>query len=131
VDGLFMCTMMAGVILIVLALSGLGTAVKFIPRPVVIGFTNGIAVLIASTQIRDFFGLQIDKVPGEFLARIEALASHFDTISITSTALALSSLTAILLCTKFLKRIPGSIVGLLAGTLVVAVLQLPVETIGT
>ncbi|MFZ4506620.1 MAG: SulP family inorganic anion transporter, partial [Fimbriimonas sp.] len=63
VDGLFMCTMMAGVILVVMGLTGLGTAVKFIPRPVVIGFTNGIAVLIASTQIKDFFGLQIDKVP--------------------------------------------------------------------
>ena len=61
-----MCTMMAGVILVVLGLTGLGTAVKFIPRPIVIGFTNGIALLIASTQIKDFFGLKIDKVPGEF-----------------------------------------------------------------
>ena len=58
VDGLFMCTMMAGVVLIILGVTGMGTAVKFIPRPIVIGFTNGIAVLIASTQIKDFFGLQ-------------------------------------------------------------------------
>src|SRR6188472_2427365 len=69
-DGLFMCTLMAGVILMVLGLTGLGTAVKYIPRPVVIGFTNGIGVLIASTQIRDFFGLQTPAVPGEFLGRI-------------------------------------------------------------
>jgi SulP family sulfate permease len=62
-DGLFMCTMMAGVLLIVLGVTGMGTAVKFIPRPVVLGFTNGIAVLIASTQVKDFFGLQIEKVP--------------------------------------------------------------------
>src|SRR3954470_4463780 len=64
-DGLFMCTLMAGVILILLGLTGLGTAVKFIPRSVVIGFTNGIGVLIASTQIRDFFGLQLAAVPGD------------------------------------------------------------------
>ncbi len=58
-NGLFLCTIMAGVMLVILGLTGLGTAVKFIPRPVVVGFTNGIAVLIASTQIMDFFGLKI------------------------------------------------------------------------
>src|ERR1700722_4737401 len=66
IDGLYMCTIMAGAILIVLGATGMGTAVKFIPRPVVIGFTNGIAVLIASTQIKDFFGLRLAKVPSEF-----------------------------------------------------------------
>src|SRR6202047_896653 len=73
-DGLFMCTLMAGVILVILGATGLGTAVKFIPRPVVVGFTNGIAVLIASTQIKDFFGLKVEHVPGEFWARLETLA---------------------------------------------------------
>src|SRR3982074_3323156 len=72
VEGLFMCTVMAGVILIIMGVTGLGTGVKFIPRPVVIGFTNGIAVLIASTQIKDFFGLHLDKVPGVFSLRMEA-----------------------------------------------------------
>src|SRR5262245_63577922 len=66
VDGLFMCTMMAGVMLVILGLTGMGTAVKYLPRPVVIGFTNGIAVLIASTQIRDFFGLRVATVPSDF-----------------------------------------------------------------
>src|SRR5881397_2646061 len=64
IDGLYMCTVMAGAILVVLGATGMGTAVKFIPRPVVIGFTNGIAVLIASTQIKDFFGLHLERVPG-------------------------------------------------------------------
>src|SRR3954454_18511622 len=68
-DGLFMCTLMAGVILILLGVTGLGTAVKFIPRPVVIGFTNGIGVLIASTQIKDFLGLQVTTIPGDFIGR--------------------------------------------------------------
>ena len=107
--------------LVILGLTGLGTAVKFIPRPVVVGFTNGIAVLIASTQIKDFFGLQIEKVPGEFVGRVEALASHFHTISLTSTLLAASALVVIILCMRFLKRVPGSIVALLLGTVVVVV----------
>jgi len=131
VNGLFLCTIMAGVILVILGLTGLGTAVKFIPRPVVIGFTNGIAVLIASTQIKDFFGLRIENVPGEFLGRVEAIADHFHTISLTSTLLAVAALAVILLCMRFLKRIPGYIVALLLGTAVVVILGLPVETIGT
>src|SRR5499433_1402009 len=64
VDGLFICTMMAGVLLLILGITGMGTAVKYFPRPVVVGFTNGIAILIASTQVRDFFGLRLDSVPG-------------------------------------------------------------------
>src|SRR5205814_4477368 len=88
IDGLFMCTMMAGVILVVLGATGMGTAVTFIPRPVVVGFTNGIAVLIASTQIRDFFGLKLEKVPGEFLARVETLIQHFHTLELAETSLA-------------------------------------------
>jgi SulP family sulfate permease len=131
VDGLFLCTIMAGVFLVILGLTGLGSAVTFIPRPVVIGFTNGIAVLIASTQIKDFFGLQIDQVPGEFLGRAKTLVSHFHTMSLTATLLAASALAVILLFTRFVKRVPGSIVALLLGTAVVVAVQLPVETIGT
>src|ERR1700737_3815896 len=76
VDGLFMCTLMAGGLLLILGAPGLGKGVKFMPRPVVVGFTNGIAVIIASTQIKDFFGLKIEKVPGEFWARLETLARN-------------------------------------------------------
>src|SRR5579864_4874725 len=81
-DGLFQCTLMAGIILLLMGLTGLGTVVRFIPRPVVIGFTNGIAVLIASTQIKDFFGLQIETVPGDFVGRMKTLFVHFPTISL-------------------------------------------------
>lgn len=131
IDGLFMCTMMAGAILVILGLTGLGSAVKFIPRPVVVGFTNGIALLIASTQIKDFFGLKIDHVPGAFLQRMEVLAEHFSSFSVASTALAAGSLALIVFMTRFAKRIPGSIVALLAGTLAAVLLNLPVETIGS
>ena len=130
-DGLFMCTLMAGVILILLGVTGLGTAVKFIPRAVVIGFTNGIGVLIASTQIRDFFGLELAHVPGDFLGRSRALAEHAGTASGTATALAGATVVAILALRKVSRRIPGSILALLAGSAVVVVAALPVETIGT
>src|SRR4051812_30632370 len=87
IDGLFMCTLLAGVMLVVLGLTGLGAVVKFLPRPVVVGFTNGIAVLIASTQVKDFFGLTIDQVPGEFVGRAEAIVANFHTISGPATVL--------------------------------------------
>src|SRR3954466_8966373 len=86
VEGLFMCTMMAGILLVIMGLTGMGTAVKYLPRPVVIGFTNGIAVLIASTQIRDFFGLRLAAVPSDFAARMAALAHAAGTVSLTATA---------------------------------------------
>jgi SulP family sulfate permease len=89
VDGLFMCTMMAGVFLFILGITGIGAAVKYVPRPVVIGFTNGIAILIASTQIKDFFGLKIETVPGEFIGRLETIAKHWHTFSISATAVSI------------------------------------------
>ncbi len=96
VDGLFMCTVMAGVILIIMGLAGMGAAVKFIPRPIVIGFTNGIAILIASTQVKDFFGLKLEKVPGVFWQRMEALARSFHTFSLQATLLAAGTIVVIL-----------------------------------
>ena len=123
--------MMAGVMLVFMGLTGLGRAVQFIPRPVVMGFTNGIAVLIASTQIRDFFGLRLDHNPGEFFARMKELIAHAGTISLPATALSVTSLVIILVTPRITKRVPGYIVALVAGTAAAALLHLPVETIGT
>src|SRR5689334_14122048 len=131
IDGLFMCTMMAGVLLVILGATGLGTAVKFIPRPVVIGFTNGIGVLIASTQIRDFFGLSVASVPGDFLGRANVLVTHAGTASATATALAVTTVVVILALRTLSRRIPGSILVLLVGSAVALAAGLPVETIGT
>ncbi len=91
IDGLFMCTVMAGILLVILGATGMGSAVKFIPRPAVLGFTNGIAVLIASTQIKDFFGLHVQKVPGEFWLRMKALAAASPTWSLQATLVAVAS----------------------------------------
>jgi SulP family sulfate permease len=131
VDGLFMCTVMAGVLLVIMGVTGLGTAVKFIPRPVVIGFTNGIAVLIVSTQVKDFFGLHLDKVPGVFWLRMEELAHSFHTLSFEATALAVFTLLTLITCRSLSARIPGPIVALLLATSSVYFFKLPVETIGT
>jgi len=131
VDGLFMCTMMAGVLLVIMGATSMGSAVKFIPRPVIIGFTNGIAILIASTQIRDFFGLQIDKIPGVFWLRIETLARHFGSLNYRATALSLVTVAILVVCRLVSKRIPGAIVALLVGTASVMLFRLTVETIGS
>jgi len=131
IDGLYMCTLLAGLMLVVLGATGLGTAVKFIPRPVVVGFTNGIAVLIASTQIKDFLGLQTGPVPGDFPGRMKTLAMSLGTVSVTATLLGVFGIVIILLCMRYMKRIPGYVVALFAGTILVWVFQLPVDTIGT
>src|SRR5262245_28266460 len=131
VSGLFMCTLMAGVLLIVMGATGMGTAVRFIPRPVVVGFTNGIAVLIASTQVRDFFGLQVASLPGEFWPRIVTLAAYAPTVSWTATAVAVTSLAIILITNRRMPRIPGSILALVAMTFAVQLFKLPIETIGS
>jgi sulfate permease, SulP family len=131
IDGLYMCTLMAGVMLLLLGLTGLGTAVRFIPRPVVIGFTNGIAVLIASTQIKDFFGLKIENVPGEFIGRMRAILENFRTLSVAETTLAAISLAIIVLCMRYVKRVPGAIAAMIIGTGIAVALKLPVETIAT
>ena len=132
VDGLFMCTMMAGVILVIMGLTGTGTAVKFIPRPVVIGFTNGIALVIASTQLKDFFGITLDEaVPGEFIARIRVLAEHASAASTATTLVGIGVLALILVWNRLVPRVPGYIVALLGGTAAVTLLQLPLDTIGS
>jgi sulfate permease, SulP family len=131
VDGLFMCTVMAGILLVAMGVTGMGSAIKFIPRPIVIGFTNGIAILIASTQVKDFFGLQVDKVPGVFWLRMETLATHFKSLNYEATLLAAATVVILIGCRSVSNRIPGPIVALILGTAAVFLFKLPVETIGT
>jgi SulP family sulfate permease len=132
VDGLFMCTMMAGVILVVMGLTGTGTAVRFIPRPVVTGFTGGIAVTIASTQLQDFFGITLPgAAPGEFIGRIRELVQHAGTASVPTMVLAGSVVALILVWNRVVPRVPGYIAALVGGTVAASLLQLPVATIGS
>ncbi len=129
--GLAMVTLMAGVLLIGMGLTGLGSAVKFIPRPVVIGFTNGIALLIASTQIKDFLGLRTPPTPSEFVPRLRLLAANLNTVNWAALAISLATLAVILLLPRLLRRVPSSIVALLLCTVVAWAFHLPVETIGS
>src|SRR6516164_7169901 len=131
IDGLFTCTMMAGILLVVMGVTGLGAMVKYFPRPVVVGFTNGIAILIASTQIRDFFGLRVEHVPGDFFHRMGAIAQNFGTLNPVATALGMACLLIMILAARFLKRVPGAILVCFGATAVVALWHLPVETIGS
>jgi SulP family sulfate permease len=131
VDGLFMCTMMAGVMLVILGATGMGTAVKYLPRPVVIGFTNGIAVLIASTQVRDFFGLRMAHVPSEFGPRLLELARHASTFSPAATTLGVVALAGMIVLRQKYPRVPGAILALVAGTAVVVLAGIDVETVGS
>jgi SulP family sulfate permease len=131
IDGLFTCTMLAGVLLVVMGITRLGTMVKYFPRPVVVGFTNGIAILIGSTQIRDFFGLRMEHVPGDFFHRMGAIAQNFHTLNLAATGVGFASLLVMILCLRFFKKVPGAIVVCFGSTAVVSLLHLPVETIGT
>ena len=131
VSGLALVSLMAGVLLLIMGSTGLGTAVKYIPRPVTIGFTNGIALLIASTQIKDFLGLTTPPVPSEFLLRIEMLLRYAGTIRWQTVAVAVTSLAIILFWPRVTRRVPGSIVALVLTTAAAALFHLPVETIGS
>lgn len=130
-SGLALVTIMAGVLLVIMGVTGLGTAVEFIPRPVTIGFTNGIALLIASTQIKDFFGLTTPEVPSEFLGRMAVLVEYAHTVSWPATTVAALSLAVILLWPRVTRRVPGSIVAMVLATIAAGVFTLGIETIGS
>ncbi|MEW6159213.1 MAG: sulfate permease [Verrucomicrobiota bacterium] len=131
-ENLAICTMLAGVMLLVMGFARLGTMIKYIPYPVTMGFTSGIAVLIFTTQVKDFFGLQIEHVPSEFVDKMFVLGKNIGTLQWSTFALAVISFAVIKLWpTPWQRRVPGSIVALLLGTAAVALFQIPVETIGS
>lgn len=136
IEGLMVATMMAGVLLIVLGVFRLGTVIKFIPYPIIVGFTSGIAVTIFTTQIADIFGLdfQGEKIPGDFIGKWLIYFRHFDTVNWWNTAVSLVSIVIIALTPKFSKRIPGSLVAIVV-TLAVYYLKMyggvtSIDTIG-
>ena len=131
INGLMIATVMAGVILIIMGFAKFGSIIKFIPHPVVVGFTSGIALIIFSSQIRDFFGLSMQEVPADFIEKWSAYASHFDKINFYSLAIGIFSLAVMIFWPKVSRRIPGSLVALLVTTAAVQIFKIPVETIGS
>jgi SulP family sulfate permease len=131
VDGLVVCTALAGVILIALGLARFGGAIKFIPYPVVTGFTSGIAVIIFSSQVKDLLGLTMGAVPGPFVAKWIEYGRHFAHPSWTAVAVSAGSLALLIVWPRVSRRIPGPVVAIVLVTAAVAVLKLPVETIAS
>ena len=131
VGGLAVVTLMAGAMLVVMGATGLGSAVRFIPRPVTIGFTNGIALLIASSEIKDFLGLTTPAVPSEFIPRMGVLFGNIGSANAAAIGVACFSLAVVILLPRWTKRIPGSIVALVTCTLAAVLFRLPLETIGS
>jgi SulP family sulfate permease len=130
-SGLVIATVLAGIMLVVMGIARMGVLLKFIPYPVTVGFTSGIALIIFSSQMRDFFGLRIDDVPAEFLDKWMAYGENIATAHLPSLLVGLGSLLIIILWPRVTKRIPGSLIALLIATAVVAIFRLPVETIGS
>jgi SulP family sulfate permease len=130
-DGLIISTIMAGIIMVLMGVFKLGRMIKFIPYPITTGFTSGIALVIFSTQIKDFLGLSIDNVPGEFLAKWETYFTHIGTINWQSLLIGVISLLIIIFWPRINKKIPGSLIALIIVTMIVYFLKLDVETIGS
>jgi len=129
-DGLVLATLLAGVILLVAGYAKFGQVIKFIPHPVVTGFTAGIAVIIASSQVKDFFGLSLAKVPADFIPKWEAYLTNIGTTSLPTLAVGLGSLLAIIALRRFAPKAPGYLIVVAIAAAAVAVFHLPVETIG-
>ena len=122
-SGLMIATIMAGVFLILLGLFHLGTIIKYIPYPIVVGFTSGIALTIFSTQLKDFFGLTVDNVPGDFIEKWIVYVCHFHTIDLWSTLVGVLSVVIIALTPRFSKKVPGSLVAIVVMTVGVWLLK--------
>jgi SulP family sulfate permease len=131
VDGLTVATLMAGVILVVMGVAKLGAMIKFIPHPVITGFTSGIAVIIFSGEVKDFFGIHIGAVPAGFLAKWWAYATHATGFTPEAVAVSVVALAIILFWPRVNRRIPGPFVALIVTTAVAHFMHLPVETIGS
>jgi SulP family sulfate permease len=130
-DGLVLATLLAGLILLVAGLARLGKLIRFVPHPVVTGFTAGIAVIIASSQVKDFLGLPLAGVPAEFVPQWLAYAAAMDGVSLVTLAVGLGSLALIVVLKKVSPRLPGYLIAVLAASAAVGLLDLPVDTIGS
>lgn len=129
-DGLATATLMAGFILLVMGFARFGTMIKYIPYPVTTGFTSGIAVIIFSSQIKDFFGLPIEQVPAGFIEKWTAYSAHLFDMRLPTAAIGLLTLMILVLLRRHAPRLPGALIAIVAASLVVGLAGLPVETIG-
>ena len=130
-DGLVVATLIAGVLLIIMGLARMGALLKFIPYPVTVGFTSGIALIIFSSQIGDFLGLRIERVPADFIEKWIEYVRHISTSNLYTIGVGLGSLIIIVFWNKITHRLPGQLIAIIVATAVVQIFQLPVETIAS
>jgi sulfate permease, SulP family len=131
INGLIISTFIAGIMLILMGLARLGTVIKFIPHPLIVGFTSGIALIIFSSQLKDFFGLQMDTVPADLIEKWRSYTVHFQSINVYAASIAIATIIITFLWPKVTHKVPGSLVAILLTTTVVELFHLPVETIGS
>ena len=130
-NGLLTATIMAGILLIIMGLLKFGNIIKYIPSSIINGFSSGIAIVIFSTQIKDFFGLEIDKVPSEFIEKMISYFESFHTFSLQSLLISLLAISIILLWPKINKKIPGTLIAVISTTVLVLLLKWDLPTIGS
>jgi SulP family sulfate permease len=130
ISGLIIATFLAGILLIIMGLTRLGNMIKFIPYPLIVGFTTGIAVIIFSSQVKDFLGLKMGNVPADFISKWLAYGHHLNQLNLYAAAIAAFTLLMISWWPKVTHKIPGSLVAIVITTLAVHFFHLPVETIG-
>jgi SulP family sulfate permease len=130
-DGLLLATLIAGLMLLAAGYARLGSLIRFIPHPVVTGFTAGIAVIIASSQVKDFLGLSIEQVPADFIAKWQSYLGAMGTAQTAALALGAGSLGLIVALRRWAPRLPGFLIAIVAASAIAALLHLPVETVGS
>jgi len=131
ISGLIVATFIAGVLLIIMGITKLGNAIKYIPYPLIIGFTTGIAVIIFSSEVKDFLGLKMGSVPADFISKWLAYGQHLSSVNLYAVAIGIFTLLVVLLWPKITHKVPGSLIAIIVTTLVVSFFHLPVETIGS
>lgn len=131
VDGLIYATFMAGIMLLIMGFARLGSVIKFIPHTLIVGFTSGIALIIFSSQMKDFFGLQMGNVPADFVLKWKSYFQHIDTVNYYAVFIAIGTVFISIFSTKLSTKIPGSLIAILLSTIVVHIFNLNVETIGS
>lgn len=130
-DGLIVATIMAGIILVIMGICRLGTLIKFIPSTITIGFTAGIAVTLLVQQIKDLLGLEIERVPSGCFERVVSYAEHIDTINVQAVAIGVVAIAIMIVCPYITEKIPGSLVAIVVTTVIVQIMGINVNTIGS
>ena len=131
IDGLIVATFMAGIMLVIMGFARVGVIIKFIPHPLIIGFTSGIALIIFSSQVKDFLGLQMNAVPADFVEKWQAYFLHINSTNVYAISIAMVSILIIILWPKITEKVPGSLIAILVTTVIVQAFHLPIETIGS